>query len=109
MKLIAEVGNRIRLFRKQKGMSQEELGNRLGLTKSYISRLENGKKPISLDRLETIAEVLEVNVDYLLVDKTKLIEHKEGISITSSNYTKEELEQFVEVALSKINEHKSNK
>jgi transcriptional regulator with XRE-family HTH domain len=93
--LLEEVGNRIRLFRKKKGMSQEELGVKLGLTKSYISRLETGKKPISLGRIETVASVLEVNVDYLLVDKTRMKEEemmcmvkpiKEGDQFSRKNF-----------------------
>jgi HTH-type transcriptional regulator / antitoxin HipB len=43
-----ELGERIRRARQEKGLRQEELGERLGVTRMTISRLERGE-PVSVD------------------------------------------------------------
>jgi transcriptional regulator with XRE-family HTH domain len=50
----------IKKLRKQKGLSQAELGNRSGLSTTYISQLEGGKKSPTLNSLEKISTVLGV-------------------------------------------------
>ena len=42
-------------------MSQEELGERLGLSRQQIYRLESGQFPISSDRIEDIAKVFQTS------------------------------------------------
>lgn len=55
------VGRRIRQAREAKGITQDELGKRCGTTKQTIFKYENGIiTNIPLDRLERIAEILEV-------------------------------------------------
>ena len=60
------VGERIKSARKSKKMSQEELGNLLGIGKSSISEWESGKRPIPIDTMEEIADHLQVTVPYLM-------------------------------------------
>lgn len=67
-----EVGKKIREIRKQKNMTLEELGEKLGKTKSYISKLERSVKPISLENLQLIANALDVEVEDLISDKQKV-------------------------------------
>ncbi|GIN38424.1 helix-turn-helix transcriptional regulator [Bacillus sp. Gen3] len=61
-------GKKISYFRKKRKLSQQELGDKLGFTKSYISKLENEKTPLSLETLGKIAEVLEVSPSDLIDD-----------------------------------------
>jgi len=60
---------KIKEIRKAAGMSQEKLGAALGLDQSIISRLERGQRPITLERLCTIAEALNVSVHDLIEDR----------------------------------------
>lgn len=43
--------------RLEKGMTQEELANRVGTTKSYISKIENNIKEVRLSTLQKIVEL----------------------------------------------------
>ncbi len=52
--------------RKRQHVTQEELGNRLGVKKSYISSIENARHNVSLDVLQKIAYALGVGIDYTL-------------------------------------------
>ena len=54
-----EIGNRIRRARKEKGMSQEKLGELLCWDQPQISRIECGKDVRSLDKLCLLAEALD--------------------------------------------------
>ncbi|MFF2889362.1 helix-turn-helix domain-containing protein [Paenibacillus sp. NPDC057967] len=56
------VGTRIRVLRKEKGLSQESLGEKGGFHFSYIGQIERGEKNVSLLNLAKIAESLEVNL-----------------------------------------------
>lgn len=60
------LGNRIKSRRKELKMSQEELGNRIGFTKSSISRIEHGDRAVSFENINKIASVLEVDQKWLL-------------------------------------------
>ena len=56
----------IRYFRKQKGISQEELADRLHVVRQTVSKWENGLSVPDADVLLAMADVLEVSVDQLL-------------------------------------------
>lgn len=55
-----KVGNRIKELRNNLGISQEELGFRSGVHRTYIASLEVGKRNISISTLEKIVTALEV-------------------------------------------------
>lgn len=60
--LLLLVGAKIREIRKNKGWSQEKLGEKAGFHFSYIGRIERGTKNISLTVLGQIADALEVGI-----------------------------------------------
>lgn len=51
-----DLGSKIKSLRKKIGLTQEELANRVGTTKNYISKLENNKSDIELLTLKKIVE-----------------------------------------------------
>jgi transcriptional regulator with XRE-family HTH domain len=62
------VGSRVRLQRMLLGMSQEKLGERLGLTFQQIQKYEKGINRIGASRLFDLAQVLGVNVQFFYDD-----------------------------------------
>lgn len=60
----------IRVYREQIGISQEELGTQVGVTRQTIAVWENGDRTPSLDQLAKIARALRVPIDILLTDTT---------------------------------------
>lgn len=56
----------LRELRKKQGMTQTELGARIGVTKSTVSMYESGTHEPDLATLRKIAEVLGVSLDVLL-------------------------------------------
>lgn len=63
----AERGRRIKQAREKRSMSQEELGEQLGLNKSTIQRYESGQvQRIKTPIIENMAKILNVNCDWLI-------------------------------------------
>lgn len=61
------IGEEIRNLRLSKGMTQEELANKLSTTKSAISRLENHSESVRLSTLEKVADIFnkKIKVSFL--------------------------------------------
>src|SRR5215212_6903810 len=62
------VGSRVRLRRMMLGMSQEKLGESLGITFQQIQKYEKGTNRIGASRLQHIARVLTVPVSFFFED-----------------------------------------
>ncbi|HWA03656.1 MAG TPA: helix-turn-helix transcriptional regulator [Rhizomicrobium sp.] len=60
----AQVGSRVRLRRTLIGMSQERLGELLGLTFQQVQKYEKGVNRIGAGRLFDVARILGVPIDY---------------------------------------------
>lgn len=58
----ATVGPRLRLLRKQRGMTQSELARQIGIQQSDLSRMEKGEYRVSLDNLFRILAVFGMDV-----------------------------------------------
>ena len=63
------IGETIRNFRLQKGMSQGDIEKRTGLLRCYLSRVENGHTIPSLDTLAKIAGAMELPLAQFFADR----------------------------------------
>ena len=63
---MTQFGERLAALRKQRGMSQETLAEKLELTRQTISKWETGASTPDLALLVRLAEVFEVSPDSLL-------------------------------------------
>ena len=57
-----DIGENIREIRKLKGITQKELGNKLGISQSAINQFENNKTAPKLQTIEKLAIALEVSM-----------------------------------------------
>lgn len=67
------LGDKVRNYRRQKGLSQERLGEIVGFSQSKISKIENGDWD-SLSDLRLIARALEVPIEELITDRSDEVE-----------------------------------
>ena len=65
-----QVGNRVRIRRMLIGMSQERLGDLLGLTFQQVQKYENGTNRVGSGRLARIARVLDVPIARFFVNRS---------------------------------------
>lgn len=66
---LAEIGKRIQSRRKQQGLTQEQLADRMNVSIQMISNLERGNKAIRIDNLINLCQILDVSTDYILTGK----------------------------------------
>ena len=61
-----EIGQRIRKARKARGLSQEELAEKAGISTTHMSHIETGNTKLSLPVLVALAQELQVPTDQFL-------------------------------------------
>lgn len=64
-----EIGAKIRAIRRRKKMSLQELGDRVGLSRSFLSQMESGASNPSIGSLKEIANALDITLAELFDDE----------------------------------------
>lgn len=79
------LGARIKELRKRKGLTQEQLAEKVDLATRYISLIEVGRSSPSLETIENIASTLEVELqdlfDYMHLDPERVASNELGKSL----------------------------
>jgi transcriptional regulator with XRE-family HTH domain len=96
-----DIGRRIAYFRKEKNITQEQLGEAVGVTNRTVSKWESGVSSPGIDLIPTIASALGITLDQLFgietpkesADISQVI--KETISSSVKEYLEENLPQYV--------------
>jgi transcriptional regulator with XRE-family HTH domain len=71
-----KVANAVKDLRRRNGLSQRELAARMGVPRTYISKIENEKATPTLGSLDRLARALEVHVSVLLRDDRARMEEE---------------------------------
>ena len=74
------IGERIKKARKEKGLTQEQLSEKLDISIAFLSRVERGSSKVNLKRLTQICEILDISQGEIL----------NGVSSKSTNYLNED-------------------
>ena len=90
------IGKKIRQYRKDRGMTQEELAEKTNLSTNHLGALERAEKNLTLANLINIANALDVTADMLLCD-----EIQNGYRIKTSMIT-EKIEKLLPADRDKI-------
>ena len=64
-----EFGNRLYELRKQKGLSQEDLANKLNVTRQTVSKWETGDSTPDMEKLTALGELFGISLDELVLGK----------------------------------------
>lgn len=77
------LAEKLKEARRQSGLSQEQLAEKLSVSRSAIAKWESGKGMPDVENLKAIAKLLNVSVDYLLNDgeAKDIIQIKEAINL----------------------------
>jgi transcriptional regulator with XRE-family HTH domain len=80
------VGSRVRMRRMMLGMSQEKLGDALGLTFQQVQKYEKGTNRIGASRLQQISQILQVQVSFFFEGAPNIMPNsrQDGFSEASS-------------------------
>lgn len=72
------IGQRLKSLRKERDMSQQELGDALGITKVSICGYEKGTRTPSLETFALLADFFGVTTDYFLGREVSVINEDDG-------------------------------
>ena len=95
---LTAIGDKIRSRRAKLGMSQEQLAELCGITSSYVGHIERGSRQLSLNTAISISTVLEISLDYLLLDVKSGngdADVLSGISAELKNHSPEQVSKFL--------------
>ncbi len=71
-----KIGKNISLLRKAKGITQSELGERIGVSFQAVSKWERGETLPDITLLPDLANILETTIDYILLGSEKIVDYK---------------------------------
>jgi transcriptional regulator with XRE-family HTH domain len=77
------VGTRIRIRRKQLGMTQTSLADRLGITFQQVQKYEKGANRVGASRLADVAQVLEIPISFFFPQPDSIDSPDEVLSLLS--------------------------
>ena len=78
-----DFGNRVKSQREYCGLSQVRLGNKIGVSQGYVSKMETHGWVPSKEIVDTLAKVLNTNTDYLFNKVPVKVKKEEKIDISS--------------------------
>ena len=93
------IGKRLRELRQQKGLTQQQLGDMVNVTKVSICCYENNTRVPNLETLEDLTKVLNVEANYFLGNDIKVI--KESDTNYTINMSKDDID-----IINTLKEHK---
>ena len=102
------LGQKIRAERQKNNLSQDQLAELCEISTSYLGHIERGSRKMSLETLITVANVLNISLDYLLADN--LTQSNSLISLLNSQLQTvspakaEQLTRIIKVLSININE-----
>ncbi|MBO2535912.1 MULTISPECIES: helix-turn-helix domain-containing protein [Rummeliibacillus] len=97
--LLTLIGEKLRLYREAKGLSQEQLSGMTGISRPRISNIECGKVNMKLETLENIMDALEIHPNDLfniskLAGKTEIKEKQTLLYLHNSVLRERELDEI---------------
>jgi transcriptional regulator with XRE-family HTH domain len=95
------VGSRVRMRRLMLSMSQEKLGEKLGLTFQQVQKYEKGTNRIGASRLQHIAQILKVPVSFFFEGVSGAKQSEDGSKAPVADYVSEFLSSSDGLALTK--------
>ena len=104
------VGSNIKRFRKEQGITQKQLGEKLWVSQQTIAQFENDKAPRKLDTIKRIADALGVPVSCLIQTENRSAENV-GSNIkrlrTQRGLTQSEFAALIDRRLSTVQKYES--
>ncbi len=105
------IGQRIRNYRTQKGLSQEKLAELSGCHPTYIGQLERGEKNATIESIERITTALDISLSKLFEKLGKQQEDMQDIPLACyellASKSKDEQKQLYKILL-EMDKYKTN-
>ncbi len=95
----ASVGLKVKKLRQLAGLTQSDLADAIGCSVEHISRIETGRRTISVDNLVRIARLFGLSADDMLrtADPKNIDPYQAAINVRLQNCTEKEKRLFLEL------------
>lgn len=87
------LADKIILERKKNGWSQEELADKLGVTRQAVSKWEGAQTMPDLQRVLEMSRLFQVSVDYLIKEEVEVVEHITETEVMDTSVRRVSLEE----------------
>jgi len=87
------LADKIILERKKNGWSQEELADKLGVTRQAVSKWEGAQTMPDLQRIMEMSRLFQVSVDYLVKEEVEVVEHISETDVEDGGVRRVSLEE----------------
>lgn len=91
MSIAFDFGERVRRLRIEKGLSQPQVAERIGVSKSVVSNYESNYKLPSTGNLVKLAQLFSTTTDYLLGFDHELVVDLDGLNDHQKNFLKKQV------------------
>lgn len=101
-KIYEDFGNMIRSLREKNNMTQEELANKIGISRTNITQYESGVRKVPLNIVKSFADFFNVSVDYLIgnkVNDTNIKNNSLLDKLSNIDFTDEEITKIYDFAM----------
>lgn len=71
---MSQIGKKIRTLRERHNISIRQLGNAIGVSHTYVLKIENGDRRPSIDVVAALSRYFSVSTDVLILDELELDE-----------------------------------
>lgn len=93
------IGNKIKERRLKLGITQEQLAEQCNISVSYVAHIERGSRRLSLDTAVIISNVLDISLDYLLLDELSSENRMiKSLETQLSRCTPKQIERFLKIS-----------
>lgn len=104
---------KIRQLRKSRRITQEDMANKLGISRTHLSSMENGTETLSIKSALIYAELFNVSLDYLYdlsyipyrIDETKTLIDATGLTDVQLEIINKNIDFFLELNLKDKDKH----
>ena len=100
-----DLGNRVRIARRSKTWTQEELAEKVGISASLLGHIERGTRVASLETFVSLCNELCVTPEYLLANNLHLLD--ESMAAGMDEIEKAKLQEFLQLARNAVNNWKT--
>lgn len=103
----AAIGQRVKKYRTKAHLTQSELAEALDVSTGYISQIECGHTQVSLNRLDSIASIINTKIENLISDLSDKEYQENLIAEITKNWTSDQSEMLL-FMVDKMNEYFSS-
>lgn len=70
-----EIGERLKLRRNELGLTQDQVAEKLGITRQTMSNWENGRSYPDIERIVRLSDIYQLSLDELLKGDDQMVKH----------------------------------